>query len=583
MATQLKPEPESARDTAGSSAPARPASRGPSRAALPIAVFTAAACLYLSTLSQHYSEGEDSAAFVAQVTRAASVADCFQPNHLLYLPFNRLVYDGFRLAGYTGNAALPMKVVSALAGAISLCLLLLILRQIGVTDRHGLAWVAVIASCYGFWSYSTQAETYTLPIPFLLLALMIFVGLAEGPFSPWQFFWFGVSNALVTLLQQMHVVLYPVLILAPVVLWYRRRAEIPLSRLIAGLAVFGATSALMIGAAYFAVALGPLGMSDLATIINWSKGHGNDGPFSPVKWTNPIISIISIMHTIAGGHFMFGFDWFYEFVVRRIPHKLMIEERYLATTLPATVRVACLVSAIMASLAGLCFIGPLFFTWRTPPNPARSLRSLAVDVFVWSSLLLTFLFTTIMEPATIEWWVAPLPLAAVGLASLQARRSCSRAWWPAGAVCAVGLFLANGFGAILPQSDLRADYWYLANGFLIRNALPGDVILTDGGFISDQYLSLYTGAEVEAFHVLGSERLSQLLSESRTGRIWISSWVFDPLPEVARLAYFSAGVTKNLEVASNRARLASLRGRMVKRDETWYQTVWQLIPAGNQR
>ena len=56
-----------------------------------------------------------------------------------------------------------------------------------------------------------------MPIPFLLLALMIFVGLAEGPFSPWQFFWFGVSNALVTLLQQMHVVLYPVLILAPVV------------------------------------------------------------------------------------------------------------------------------------------------------------------------------------------------------------------------------------------------------------------------------------------------------------------------------------------------------------------------------
>ena len=245
MATQLKPEPVSGLDTAGSSAPARPASRGPSRAALPIAVFTAAACLYLSTLSQHYSEGEDSAAYVAQVTRAARVSDCFRPNHLLYLAFNRLVYDGFRLVGYTGNAALPMKVVSVLAGAISLCLLLLILRQVGVTDRLGLVWVAVITSCYGFWSYSTQAETYTLPIPFLLIALMIFVGLAEGPFSPWQFFWFGVSNALVTLLQQMHVVLYPVLILAPVALWYRRRAEIPLGRLVTGLAVFGAASALI--------------------------------------------------------------------------------------------------------------------------------------------------------------------------------------------------------------------------------------------------------------------------------------------------------------------------------------------------
>ena len=78
MATQLKPEPEDARDTAGSSAPARPASRGPSRAALRSRSSRrppASTCRLSRSIT---SEGEDSAAFVAQVTRAASVADCFR-------------------------------------------------------------------------------------------------------------------------------------------------------------------------------------------------------------------------------------------------------------------------------------------------------------------------------------------------------------------------------------------------------------------------------------------------------------------------------------------------------------------------
>ena len=149
---------------------------------LPIFVFVAALALYLSTLSQHFSEGEDSPVYVVQVTRPGEPSDLFHPNHLAFHWFNRLVFRLFLAFGYSGNAALPMKTVSAVAGAAALCVMLKIMRRLEVDHRLALVWVAVTAFTFGFWSYSTQAETYTLPLPFLLLAVLALIGLGDGPF-----------------------------------------------------------------------------------------------------------------------------------------------------------------------------------------------------------------------------------------------------------------------------------------------------------------------------------------------------------------------------------------------------------------
>ena len=75
-----------------------------SRAILPFGVILAAFLLYASTLSKHYSEGEDSSTYVLQVTSPSSVADLFHPNHLAFNALNRMVYLLCRQAGYQGNA-----------------------------------------------------------------------------------------------------------------------------------------------------------------------------------------------------------------------------------------------------------------------------------------------------------------------------------------------------------------------------------------------------------------------------------------------------------------------------------------------
>jgi hypothetical protein len=549
--------------------------------ALPVAISVAALVLYLSTLSKHYSEGEDSATYIIRVTRPVTTGELFHPNHLMYLVLNRLIYALARAAGYAGDAALPMKVVSAVAGALSLWILLTILRRLGVDDRLALVWAAITAVSYGYWSYSTQAETYTLPIPFYLLAVLTIIELGDGRFSAGAFARLGLYNALATLAQQMHILIYPVMIAAVVAIWYRRRPEVPAGRLVAGLAVFGAVSAAIVGTAYFAAGLGPVGERDLASIIRWSRGHGNEGVFSPVRWSNPLVSLIAIGHAVLGGHFLYGIDAFYQPFVRAFPHKLLVEERYLGLSVPPSVRLICLAASGIAAISGLAFLGSSLSARKAgQPELSQSLRVFACDAIVWPSLVVTFLFNTIMEPTTIEWWIAPIPIAAIGLASLQARRPGSRRGWPAGAVFAAALLVANGAGCILPQADLRADYWYQVNDFLIHAARPGDTVLTDGGFISDNYLRLYTGAEVVSIRGTPSDRLEQILAGPRGGRMWVSSWAFEPPEEVRRTRYFTRGHRKGVDAEANRARLEALGPRLIPRHETPAQRVWELLPPG---
>jgi hypothetical protein len=136
----------------------------------------------------------------------------------------------------------------------------------------------------------------------------------------------------------------------------------------------------------------------------------------------------------------------------------------------------------------------------------------------------------------------------------------------------------RGIGAILPQANLGADYWYQANGFLIRNSRPEDVIVTEGGFLSANYLSLYTGAKIVSPYVVETEQLRQIFERPRAGRVWILSWAFEPPPEVRRMVLHRARVASG-KFMSNETCLDRVRARMIKRDETAFQVVWELIPA----
>jgi hypothetical protein len=543
---------------------------------LPLAVFVGASVLFLSTLSAHYSEGEDSINWVTLTTYGSGV-HIFHANHIGFIWLNQIYYRLWVWLGYTGDASFPLKVLNALAGALTLSLMVRILRRVGADSLLILVWVGATAASFGFWSYATQAESYIVPMPAIFLGISVVIGLADDSFSPWSLALLGASMAFATMINQMHVLLVLSAAAAVVLVWYRRRSEVPVSRLLLGAASFGAAAALIIGVAYFGVSIFIVGLRDLDSIIDWSKGLAAKGLTTPFSMTDLIKGFIGMARAVLGGHFLCWFDWFYGPFTRRFP-KLMVEERYLALGLSPGVAIVCLIATILAMLSGLIVLISLVFPGRhgkaEQRGEAENRRFFALNAFAWITLVASYVFNVVWEPTNDEFWIGLIPIAYLAIASVFARRPQAKRRRVAGAVFAASLFIANGLGAILPQTKLDSDYWYQANRFLIENARPGDVVVTDGGFLSDSYLGYYTKATVVAVHRIAPATLERVLSEEQPGRVWVSSWASEPSPQVR-----AAGFLPGRDEAAIRTALEKVRGQLKKRDENPWQTIWQLEPS----
>ena len=541
---------------------------------LPLAVFVGASILFLSTLSAHYCEGEDNLTWVS-LTTYGSFHQLFRANHIGLLWFGRLYYRLWVWLGYTGDASFPLKLLNALAGALTLSLMARALRRLGVDNLLILIWVGATAVSFGFWSYSTQPESYIIPLPAIFLGINVLISLADDRFSPWSLALLGILLAFATLINQMHVIFILTMPAAVILLWYRRRPEVPASRLLLGAASYGGAAALIIGVAYFGITIFVVGLRDLGSIFEWSKGLASTMT-TPFSINDPIKAIIGMARSVLGGHFLAGFDWFYIPFSRLFPGKLMVEERYLGLGLSTGVRIACLVATIVAMLSGIILLISLALPCRqgmAEQGEADRRRFFAVYAFASITLVACYVFNVVWEPTNDEFWIGLLPIAYLWIASIFARRPLAKRRLVTGFVFAVCLFIANGMGVILPQTKLESDYWYQANRFLIQNVRPVDIIVTDGGSISDLYLRYYTRSTVIAVHTIAVDELGRLLSEEHPGRVWVSSWAIEPAREVR-----ATGLLNGRNEAAIQSIFEQMKARLTKKDENQWQTVWQLEP-----
>ncbi len=470
-----------------------------------------------------------------------------------------------------------MQVLNVAAASLSLAIMMLILERLAVAKPLALCGVSVAAVSFGFWSYSTQAETYILPVPVILSCIYIIICLHDSRFSYASFAWLGVLGAVATLLHQQHVLVLSSIAIAVAIIGFRNRSEAPLRRIVAGLGILCFLGALLVGVAYIWVAVEVFRLHEPLAIITWSKGHAKDGVWTPWSYTNPIQSLlVGIPHAVFGGHFLFGFDWVFDAFSPWFPKKLLVEERYAGQHIPLGVRLACLAAAICAVASGLAVARSLLFpTSKERPDRTLELRYQAADTIFFVLIIHYFIFNTLWEPTNIEFWIVLLPVAAIGIASMQSRRPKAKGWWLAGAALATSLFVVNGLGSVLPHTNLDTDYWYQANRYLIQNAHAGDIILTDGRFISNNYLKLYTRADVISAAVWNNGRTPNRLLNSGVNRVWVSSWALDPPSQLGWMGKRTT-IVRNQEYI--RSFITGIRDRLRKRDESAFQTVWELMP-----
>ncbi len=144
-----------------------------------IILFLSVLCIYLSSLSNSYDFDSIS---LAQWAEGGIYFVPSQQFHLLNYFFNNIFYYLWKILGYSGSAILPIQVLDAIFGALSVCLFFFIINNLVRNKFVSFICTLGLGFSSEFWHYSTEAETHIISIFFLLLAIF-FISRPDYNFS----------------------------------------------------------------------------------------------------------------------------------------------------------------------------------------------------------------------------------------------------------------------------------------------------------------------------------------------------------------------------------------------------------------
>ncbi len=494
---------------------------------LPVAVFLVAALVYALTLSSHHAEAEDALRYVHEVSHGG-LEQWLHPNHLIFNLVQRGFYDVWLGFGYSGTAERPMQVLNLLGGALALALLAAILLRLRLGPGLALLAAGFTGGSFAFWHYSLAPDTYILPLALALFSLdRALVLLARERGRDWMLL--GLGLALMVLLHQQHALFAIVLTLSLGLALVTRDRPGPerLRSLVRFLLAIGWAVVLIFGS-YVLAGVGVFGQRTLPGLVQWILGYAAGGAWSEWSMTSPLKALIGAGRAVIGGHALFANEVLAAGFGRLFPGKLLLEESFLVASL-GPVRVGIYLTLLALALPVTLVLAIRLVWLRARPEVGAGVPERTwVRGTAWAVVGVYALFNTWWEPANPEFWIFPLPFLVILVAlRLQALGDPWRrhlAW-----VLTLAITVANLIGSIQPMQDRERDYWYAVNRDLIAQLRPGDLVLTNGGYISDAMVRFYGAAEVLAVRNLPAGELAGLaLERASSGAIYASGWVAEP-------------------------------------------------------
>lgn len=495
----------------------------------------AALVVFLLTLSNNHTEAEDALRYVVDVTRGDEL---FHPHHLLFAAVGRVAYQGWLALGLDGDALRPMQLLSAVSGAVAAALLHAICIRAGTSRMLAASVTLATAGSFGFWLYSVEAETYILPLPWILVAYGLLLTrpstVAIPAASPAPACAIRVSLAALCLSfaallhQQSVLYFFP----AALLLWWQAEGMPAQQRLRAPVALLGLGGAACLGA-YIWVAVQSVGVQSLDGFLNWMLGYASDGPWEPWSLKTPLMALIGLARALVGIHAFLGFEGLYSLAHDSFPQVILAEEHFQALRTAPAQRVLAFTALATSGVLAMSLLPRTlrhFFAGRGAQVAAGGRSPILLRVAI-VAILVQAGFATAWEAYNPEFWIAVIPwlMLTVGLI-IHRQRDRLGTWLFAG--FAAALTVGNASGSILPMTDPKTDFWLEQTAPARSVAMPGDVWLTLGGYISDGYLSRHTGERVISATEPYSEVLERItLAAQRSparGRLLVSSWIIDP-------------------------------------------------------
>ncbi len=400
----------------------------------PVALFGAALIVYLATLTRVHAF--DALSYVTSVERKPWDAVLF-PHHLAYGPIGKLALAAGSALGYTGGAALPMQLVSAVAGAMGVALFFMVTRRISKRPDLALVAAMLLGATYSYWYFAVETDVYALSTLCVLIWLDRLIRLIEQP-ARRNVIALALAHSAALLLHQAHI-----LLLAPltIVLLAQRGPDSRMNP--ATLArlwwPYPITGALAVGLPYLGAALAS-GFRSWNEFSAWISGYAQIGWWGGATGESRLAGIAEgLSDTLAqpdGG----------------------------------------LVGLLLLGLAVLCL-----------RRVRGSRNTIGIAMLTWLAVYAAFFIW--WEPDNIKFWIASLPPALILLVlGLRHERIWGASAWMALGI--VGLIATINYDTLRRQGDPATDLQRVIARELGVRSGPADLLLVPDG-MQELYLPYY--------------------------------------------------------------------------------------------
>lgn len=237
----------------------------------------------------------DGIGFARVIESAQSVADLFNPNHLVYNVAGWLFWKVLTVSGWNLRALYTLQTMNALLAAASVYLLWNICKTLTGSVRESDCWAIVFAFSATWWRFAADANAYIAATFFLLLSFKLLVR-TPGP-NPYLV---ALTHSAAMIFHELALLFLPVAVAGLMLSaqdsanrWGRTKR----------LAKYGLTIAAIVGSAYafaFFVTHAAYGWVEFC---KWITVHSPDSSFSYDFLHNLRYSLRGMVRLFLGGRF----------------------------------------------------------------------------------------------------------------------------------------------------------------------------------------------------------------------------------------------------------------------------------------
>lgn len=385
-----------------------------------------------------------------------------------------LAWGFFELGAARMGAGHPIGILrwlSLLSALATVFLFYRTLMVLGSDWRISLGFAGLLLFSYSFWHFSLQAEPH-LPSTAFLAGFLLMVVMYDRAPGTGRAALAALCLGLATLLHQTSILMTPAFL---VFLLFRESTKDTWRRHVPA---FLTTYFLAAIVPYLLVGYFVRDLRTIPEFKGWIMGLSTWGGWGYWTMTTPLKSIIGLLRSLVGSHFMLGLEPVMDFAARLFPGASWDDELLLAGKVPTWVTLPLVVVEV-AVLAGLGAL--LVRLVRRRRHLWQRRRGIMAFLLTW--LLAYGGFIMWWAPERAEFWIGViLPLLVLAASSYGTEDRIGARAVSGLTLLLAGLLVVNFLGSIWPQAaaDIEPETRLLLEIDAVTR--PGDYILSSSSF-----------------------------------------------------------------------------------------------------